>query len=111
MCKKEKLIFVAAWEYPPIMSGESVVCRRPGKIYGYMSTGKPIMCICDGDSATADAANAAGCTIVSPSGDEVCKVLRLILLKKPTADLQLYDAFCLKRHENKPDQAIARLLK
>lgn len=82
----------------------------PGKIYDYMSTGKPIMCICDRDSATADVANVAGCIIVPPSGDQVYKALRSILLEKPMVDLQLYDAFCLMRHENKLDQAIASLL-
>lgn len=82
----------------------------PGKIYDYMSTGKPIMCICDEDSATADLAHAAGCMIVPQSGDNVCRAVQSVLQKQPTADLRRYDGFCLARQESKLDQAIERLL-
>lgn len=83
----------------------------PGKIYDYMSTGQPIMCICEQDSATADVARKAGCMIVSPSGDGVCKAIGLGLQERLTVDLRLYDAFCLKQQQqNSLDQAIAHLL-
>ena len=73
----------------------------PGKIYDYMSTGKPIICVCEKDSATADIARQAGCMIVRPSGDEVCRAIRRGLRGELIVDLQRYDRFCIKHQHEK----------
>ena len=83
----------------------------PGKMYDYMSTGKPIICVCEKDSATADIARQAGCMIVRPSGDEVCRAIRRGLRGELIVDLQRYDRFCIKhQHENSLDRVIMDLL-
>lgn len=51
----------------------------PGKIYDYMSTGRPICCIADEDSATGDIASHIHCLLLKPSQEAICNGLLYIL--------------------------------
>ena len=51
----------------------------PGKLYDYLSTGRPILCIAAEDSATGDAAKQAGLLRCAPTAEQVYTALRTVL--------------------------------
>jgi hypothetical protein len=51
----------------------------PGKIYDYLATGRPIVCIARRDSATGDVATSAGLVLTPPEGEQVSRTLQTLL--------------------------------
>lgn len=47
----------------------------PGKLFDYLSTGRPILCIAEEDSATGESAEKFGCIRTDPNGKAVAKSL------------------------------------
>ena len=63
----------------PVFQGEGQNIYVPGKLYDYLSVGRPILCIADRDSATGDIARETGCRIVPPQAEALCAVLKDLL--------------------------------
>lgn len=82
----------------------------PGKIYDYMSTGRPVLCICERGSATEEVAVKAGMPCVSHEGSEIFKALKRILAGELEMDSSGYASFTAEKGAGLIDEAIARLL-
>lgn len=65
----------------------------PGKLYDYLSTGRPILCIAAEDSATGDAAKQAGLLRCAPTAEQVYTALRTVLEGTIPPDTSGYGAF------------------
>ena len=59
----------------PVFDNKSKNIYIPGKLFDYISTGRPIMCIADSDSATGDMAREMKCLCVPPQAEAVCDAL------------------------------------
>lgn len=86
----------------------------PGKIYDYMSTGRPVVCIAEEDSATGDVAKRAGYMVAEGTAEAVCGMLVKIITQglKPDrgADSPIEEAFHCRIGVERSDQAIKRML-
>jgi len=81
----------------------------PGKVYDYMSTGRPIVCIAHKDSATGDLAAAAGLPRVAQEGRAVCEYLRKLISSGIEISVDHYADFTVGSGVRLMDQEIARL--
>ena len=76
----------------PVFSSPKKNVYIPGKLYDYLSTARPILCIADVDSATGDLAGIVGCQRVDPIGASVCVYIgRKLTEPLPTVTIGLYE--------------------
>lgn len=80
----------------------------PGKIYDYMSTGRPILCIADRDSTTGDVAQEMEGPVVPPESGAVCAALLTCLTGG--VDAGDYRAFHCQTGVGALDRTMADLL-
>jgi hypothetical protein len=82
----------------------------PGKIYDYLATGRPIVCIARCDSATGDVATSAGLVLTPPEGEQVSQTLQTLLTGgEQTVSLEAYARHSCDAGEQVLDAAIDEL--
>lgn len=82
----------------------------PGKIYDYMSTGRPILCIADEDSATGDIASAANGAIYLAPPQKVYEYLKICLAGLSPVGESRYEQFHCRYGVDKLDQKIESIM-
>lgn len=86
----------------------------PGKIYDYMSTGRPIVCIAEKDSATGDVAQKAGYVVVEKTMEAVYSMLVKIItqgiVQDKEGDARIEKIFHCRIGAELSDRAIKEML-
>lgn len=83
----------------------------PGKLFDYLSTGRPILCLAEEDSATGDGAKEWGCLRIDPKGQAVAKGLATLAQSLESYDSSKYTRASCKAGVEKLDAILALLLK
>lgn len=83
----------------------------PGKIYDYMSTGLPILCIAYENSATGDIAKQAGMKICNPTFDKIFNSLQERRSDKERIDERCYSRFLCDIGVGKIDRKICEVVR
>lgn len=97
-------------EIDPVFDRKEKNIYVPGKLFDYMSTGKPILCIADSDSVTGNIAREIGCVCVSSeSKDDVCEALRMLTdSRMPAVDAEAYARLSCRNGSEKLDAVLKR---
>ena len=95
----------------PVFDNKMKNVYIPGKLYDYLSTARPILCLADRDSATGDLAAATGCEQVDPYGGAVCEQLAVLLSGQlPPVNLAAYERPSCQEGSQKLDETFKRCM-
>lgn len=97
----------------PIFDSEEKNIYIPGKIFDYMSTGRPVFCVAAENSATGDVAKKTGYWLADPKDvASICSALKKLIGGGPlAADSTSVEPFCCQCGVDVLDYAICEMAK